>query len=185
MAGFYRRFCPNFSAIAAPLTSMLSPKKDYQWSDECQRAFDSIKLMLSSDPVLHSPYFTQPFELHVDACDTGSGAALLQKSGTTNVFHPVSYFSSKFKKHQRSYSTVAKEALSLILALDHFKYFLHGSPFPICVRTDHNPLRFINKMQNSNQRLMRWSLLLQEYDLVINHIKGAENVIADTLSRSG
>ena len=103
----------------------------------------------------------------------------------SQFLHPVSYFSAKFKKHQRSYATIEKEALALILALEHFRYFLHDSVFPVCVRTDHNPLKFIKKMQNSNQRLMRWAIMLQEFNLEIYHIKGTENIIPDTLSRSG
>ena len=184
MAGFYRCFCRNFSNVVAPLTALLSPKKPYQWSQDCQQAFENVKLLLSTDPVLRSPDFSRPFELHVDACDYGAGAVLFQRDAT-GFLHPVSYFSSKFKKHQFSYATIEKEALSLVLALEHFRYFLHDSPYPVCIRTDHNPLRFINKMQNSNQRLMRWAIMLQEYNLEIYHIKGTENIIPDTLSRSG
>ena len=65
MAGFYRRFCQNFSSVVAPLTSLLSPKMEYKWTPDCQQAFDNVKLLLSTDPVLRAPDFTRPFELHV------------------------------------------------------------------------------------------------------------------------
>ena len=184
MAGFYRRFCPNFSSVVAPLTALLSPKLTYQWTEDSQQAFEKIKLLLSSAPVLKSPDHTIPFELHVDACEVAAGAVLLQKDTHSGILHPVCYFSSKFKKHQLAYSTIEKECLALILALDHFRYFVHDSPFPVCVRTDHNPLAFLYKMQNSNQRLMRWSMLLQDFNLTLEHIRGSHNVVADTLSRS-
>ena len=107
-----------------------------------------------------------------------------EKEDGNGVDHPVSYFSKKFNKHQKNYSTIEKECLSLILALQHFEVYLTSSPSPIVVFSDHNPLIFIHKMKNKNQRLLRWSLLLQEYNLDIRHIKGKDNIISDALSRA-
>ena len=73
--------------------------------------------------------------------------------------------------------------LSLILALQHFKVYLTSSSPPTVVFSYHNPLTFIHKMKNKNQRLLRWSLLLQEYNFDIRHIKGNDNIISDALSR--
>ena len=86
--------------------------------------------------------------------------------------------------HQRRYSTIEKEALSLLFALQHFEVYVGSSPSPVIVYTDHNPLVFLMRMQNSNQRLMRWSLLVQDFNLDIRHKKGTENVLADALSRT-
>ena len=97
----------------------------------------------------------------------------------------ICYFSKKFDKHQKNYSTIEKECLALLLSLQHFDVYLSLTLYPVLVFTDHNPLTFINKMNNKNQRLTRWSLSLQEYDLVVKHIKGKDNVIADALSRAG
>ena len=102
----------------------------------------------------------------------------------SGVDHPVCYFSKKFNKHQKNYSTAEKECLSLILALQHFEVYLTLSSSPIAVFSDHNPLTFIHKMKNKNQRLLRWSLLLQEYNLDIRHIKGKDNIIPYDLSRA-
>ena len=124
MAGFYRCFCPNFSSVVAPLTGMLCPKVNYQWTTECQQAFDKIKLLLSCTPVLRTPNYNQPFEIHIDACDVGAGAVLLQRDELSAIMHPICYYSSKFKKHQLAYSTIEKECLALILALEYFKYFI-------------------------------------------------------------
>ena len=104
---------------------------------------------------------------------------------SNGVDHPVSYFSKKFNKHQKNYSTIEKECLSLIVvALQHFEVYLTSSSSPIRVFSDHNPLIFIHKMKNKNQRLLRWSLLLQEYNLDIKHTKGKDNIICDALSRA-
>ena len=103
--------------------------------------------------------------------------------GEDGIDHPISYFSKKFDKHQRNYSTVEKGCFALILTLEHFDVYLGTTVHPVLVFTDHNPLTFIHRMKNINQRLARWSLTLQEYNLDVRHIKGKENVMADGLSR--
>ncbi len=99
------------------------------------------------------------------------------------IDHPVCYFSRKFNKHQLNYSTIEKEALALLMALQYFEVYIGSSNYPVIVFTDHNPLVFLSRMYNQNQRLMRWSLIVQGYNLVIKHKKGVENVIADAPSR--
>ena len=113
----------------------------------------------------------------------GAGGVLLQ-GDDSGVDHPVFYFSKTFNKHKKNYSTAEKECLSLILAFQHFEVFITSSSSPIVVFSDHNPLTFIHKMKNKNQRLLRWSLLLQEYNLYIRHIRGKDNIIPDALSRA-
>ena len=84
---------------------------------------------------------------------------------------------------QTCYSTIEQEALALLFALQFFNVYLGSSSRPIVVYTDHNPLVFIHRMYNQNQRLMRWALIVQGYNLEIRHKKGSENVGADALSR--
>ncbi len=83
-----------------------------------------------------------------------------------------------------SYSTIEKEALALLLVVQHFEVYLGSSVQPIIVYTDHNPLIFLSNMSFSNQRLLHWALKLQDFHLQIQHIRGTDNVIADALSRS-
>ena len=116
-------------------------------------------------------------------CHAGAGSVLLQEDGN-GVDHPVSYFSKKFNKYQKNYSTIEKECQFLSLALQHFEVYLTSSLSPIVVFSDHNPLIFIHKMKNKNQRLLRWSLLLQEYNLDISHIKAKDNITSIALSRA-
>ena len=130
---------------------------------------------------MSAPNFDSQFKLAVDGSDFAAAAVLMQdKEG---VDHPICYFSKKFSKCHRNYSTVEKECLALILSLQHFEVYVSFSQQSLIVFSDHNPLVFLHKMKNKNQRLLRWSLLLQEYDLAIQHIKGKDNVIADCLSR--
>ena len=108
---------------------------------------------------------------------------MLMQDGEGDVCHPVCYFSVKFKHHQLNYSTIEKETLAMLLALQHFEVYVGASPSPVVVYTDHNPLVFLTQMYNHNQRLMRWALLAQGYNLEIRHKKGTDNVVADAVSR--
>ena len=131
---------------------------------------------------MKSPDYEKTFKLIIDSSDVGTGSVLVQEA-SDGLDHPVSYFSKKFLKYQKNYSVVEKETLGLVLALEHFDVYLGSTPFKIKVYTDHNPLTFLKTMKNKNQRLVRWSLALQEYNLEIQHIPGSENVVADALSR--
>ncbi|KAL2083779.1 hypothetical protein ACEWY4_021552 [Coilia grayii] len=86
------------------------------------------------------------------------------RRGLMGLITPFIYFSEKFLKHQLNYSTIEKEALAL-LALHHFKVYVGSSSVPVTVFTDHNPLIFLSRMKNTNQRIMRWSLYLQGFNL--------------------
>ena len=125
-----------------------------------------------------APDFDRCFKLAVDASDVGIGAVLLQENNN-GIDHPVCYFSKKFNKHQKNYSTIGKECLALILAIQHFEVYLTSSTSPIVVFSDHNPFGFLHKLKNKNQRLLRWSLLLQEFNLDIRHIKRKVNIIPE------
>ncbi len=118
----------------------------------------------------------------MDASGNGAGAVLLQEDDQ-GIDHPVCYYSKKFNRHQVNYSTIEKEALALLLTLQHSEVYIGSSPQPIDVYTDHNPLVFLQRMCNKNQRHMRWALVCQSFNLQINYKKGADNVIADSLSR--
>ena len=121
MAGYCRKFCNSFSVIAQPLTNLLSKRVKLIWTDNCQKSFEKLKAILKSAPVLLAPSFNKEFKIAVDVSDVGAGSVLLQEDDI-GVDHPVCYYSKKFNKHQRNYSTIEKECLSLILALQHFEF---------------------------------------------------------------
>ena len=181
MIGFYRRFVHNFAHIATPLTDLLKGKNTYTWDDKCQLAFETLKEVLCIDPVLRVPDFSRGYKLACDASDCAVGAVLLQED-ELGVDRPVAYFSKKLSPPQTRYSTIEKEALSIVLALQHFQYYLTTSQ-PTLILTDHKPLIYISTLSNVNRRLMRWALFLQNFNLKFMHVKGRDNVIADRLSR--
>ena len=182
LVGYYRGFCKNFSSVVAPLTDLLKAKNEFLWSTGCQMAFNRVRSLLCSAPVLAAPRLDRAFQLQVDASHVGAGAVLMQEDDR-GIGRPVCFFSRKFNSYQLNYSTIEKEALALIWALQHFDVYL-GTGVPLVVHTDHNPLTFLNSMCCPNQRLMRWCLFLQDYSLDIRHIKGTDNVVADALSRA-
>ena len=100
MAGYYRKFCDNFSVIAEPLTNLLSKRTKFIWTNDCQKTFDILKDILKNEPVLLASNIAKEFKLAVDASDTGAGSVLMQEVGN-GVDHPASYFSKKFNKHQK------------------------------------------------------------------------------------
>ena len=174
MAGYNKKFCSNCSDIAFSLTNLLPKNAKCIWTDQTENGFNKIKVILISEPVLIAPDFQKQFKLAIDASDMGCGGFLMQE-GEDGIDHPISYFSKKFDKHQRNYSilrAIEKECLALILALEHFDVYLGTTVHPVLVFTDHNPFTFIHRMKNKNQRLVRWSLTLQEYNLDIRYIKG-------------
>lgn len=132
--------------------------------------------------MLLAPIFDEPFKLAVDACDIGVGAVLIQ-ADEAGLDRPVAYFSRKLNKHQRAYSTIEKEALGLVLAVKHLEVYVSHSGREVVVYTDHNPLSFLAKFKMSNSRVFRWALVLQPYSLVIQHVAGKDNILADALSR--
>lgn len=180
MTGYYRKFCPHYSTIAAPLTNLLKKGIAFRWEESCEQAFQALKSFLRNAPILHAPDFRQEFVVCVDASNSGCGAVLLQTCNDTQ--HPIAFFSKKFNGAQLNYSTIEKETLGMVLALEHFDIYVTCAGH-VTVLSDHNPLSFLMKMRNSNQRLMRWSLTLQRYNPTVVHIPGSKNVLADALSR--
>ncbi|XP_044843600.1 uncharacterized protein LOC123349509, partial [Mauremys mutica] len=144
LAGYYRRFIPQFASIAAPLTELLKKNSPRQvrWTAECEVAFQTLKDRLCQEPVLYSPDFDKPFILQTDASKTGVGAVLSQDMEGGD--HPVIYLSRKLFPRERNYSVIEKEALAVKWACDALRFFLLGAPFTLV--TDHAPLQWLMRM---------------------------------------
>lgn len=181
--GYYRKFVPNFSAMAAPLTDMTRKGSPAQldWSPVHVRTFEALKKLMSTAPILRLPDLDRPFVLRTDASDRGLGAVLLQEY-EEDIF-PVLYLSRKLNKAEVSYAVIEKECLAIVWAVNKLQLYLHGREFQL--ETDHQPLVWLNTAKISNARVMRWALLLQPYRFVIRSIEGLNNVGADLLSRCG
>ncbi|XP_065859870.1 uncharacterized protein [Euphorbia lathyris] len=177
--GFYRRFIKDFSKIARPMTQLLLKDANFVFTPECLESFNTLKDKLIKAPIMVSPNWDLPFELMCDASDTAVGACLGQK--VDKICRPISYASRTLNDAQLNYTTTEKELLAVIFALDKFRSYLVLSK--VIVYTDHAALRYLFSKQDAKPRLLRWILLLQEFDLEIRDKKGVENVVADHLSR--
>ncbi|RVW27280.1 Retrovirus-related Pol polyprotein from transposon 17.6 [Vitis vinifera] len=177
-AGFYRRFIKGFSSLSKPLCELLAKDAKFIWDERCQNSFDQLKKFLTTTPIVRAPNWQLPFELMCDASDFAIGAVLGQREdGKPYVIY---YASETLNEAQRNYTTTEKELLAVVFALDKFRAYLVGSF--IIVFTDHSALKYLLTKQDAKARLIRWILLLQEFDLQIKDKKGVENVVADHLS---
>ncbi|CAM4598209.1 unnamed protein product [Lepidochelys olivacea] len=182
LAGYYRRFVPHYSQIAAPLTDLTKKKQPnaVQWTGKCQKAFNKLKATLMSDPILRAPDFDKPFLVTTDASERGVGAVLMQK-GPDQEFHPVVFLSKKLSERESNWSVTEKECYAIVYALEKLRPYVWGRRFHL--QTDHAALKWLHTVKETNRKLLRWSLALQDFDFDIQHISGASNKVADALSR--
>ena len=179
VSGFYRKFVPGYSTIAAPLTDLLKKDADFVWSDEQQKAFESLKGKLETPPILVFPNFKNTFYLATDASNIGIGGVLMQK--IDNKFRPLAYYSRKLKPNEAKLSVTDREALAVVQNLIHFKYIIMGHP--IIIMTDHKPVLDLFNNPGHSPRRARMFMNLQDFDPQFKYIKGSSNIIADHLSR--
>ncbi|KAK1693734.1 hypothetical protein QYE76_010431 [Lolium multiflorum] len=178
-AGFYRRFIKDFSKISKPLTNLLQKDVPFVFDDDCKEAFETLKKALTTAPVVEPPDWNLPFEIMCDASDFAVGAVLGQRvDKKLNVIH---YASKTLDAAQRNYATTEKELLAVVFACDKFRPYIVDSK--VTIHTDHAAIRYLMTKKDAKPRLIRWVLLLQEFDLHIIDRKGADNPVADNLSR--
>ncbi|XP_039134224.1 uncharacterized protein LOC120271614 [Dioscorea cayenensis subsp. rotundata] len=178
-AEFYRRFIKNFSKIARPLTRLLEKDIPFEFDNDCMTSFMALREKLIQAPIMVSPDWDSPFELMCDASDFAVGAVLGQRRD--KHFHPIYYASKTLTGGQANYTTTEKELLAVVFAVDKFRSYLVLSK--VVVYTDHSALRYLLSKSDAKPRLIRWVLLLQEFDLEIKYKRGVENLAADHLSR--
>ncbi|XP_027156215.1 uncharacterized protein LOC113756986, partial [Coffea eugenioides] len=177
--GFYRRFIKDFSKISHPLCKLLQKDVVFHFDDNCKSAFDTLKGSLTSAPVVRPPNWSLPFEIMCDASNFAVGAVLGQKEGRAS--YVIYYTSRTLDGAQCNYSTTEKELLAIVFALEKFRSYLLGTK--VIIYSDHAALKYLLNKKEAKPRLIRWILLLQEFNLEIKDKRGAENMVADHLSR--
>lgn len=179
LSGYYRRLVPKYAQIANPLTE-LTKKNSFRWTKKAQEAFEKLKSVLTTAPVLGNPDFNEQFIVQTDASDLGGAAILSQKiDGKERV---IVYFSVKWDEQEIKYSATEKEALAVLKAIENFRGYIYGTQFVVI--TDAAALTYIKTMKVEGQRrLSRWALTLSEYDMTIKHRAGRLSVAPDALSR--
>ena len=178
-AGFYRRFIKNFSKIARPLCRLLEKDTRFNFDDSCKAAFEEIKIRLVQAPIMAAQEWDQRFEIMCDASDFAMGAVLGQRK--EKIFKAIYYASRTFNEAQENYSTTENEMLAIVFACEKYRTYILGSH--VIVHTDHAAIKYLMSKKEAKPRLIRWVLLLQEFDLEIKDKRSCDNVIADHLSR--
>ncbi|KAI0493304.1 hypothetical protein KFK09_027580 [Dendrobium nobile] len=174
LANFYRRFIRGFSIIIAPITDCLK-QKIFQWGPEQERSFSTLKEALSSAPVLAVPNFQKPFHVDTDASAIGVGAVLSQED------RPVEFFSEKLSPARQNWSAYEQELYAVVRALKQWEHYLLHQDFILC--SDNHALQYINSQKTVNKMHARWVTFLQRFSFVLKHKSGAQNRVADALSR--
>ena len=177
--GFYRRFIIDFSKIAKPLCRLLGKDAKFNLDESFQSSIEKIKSRLVEAPIMAKPDWTKEFKIMCDASDYAMGAVLGQK--TDKMFRAIYYANKTFNEVQENYSTTEKEMLAIVFAYEKFRPYILGSH--VIIHTDHVAIKYLMVKKEAKPRLIRWVLLLQEFDLEIKDKKGCDNVIADHLSR--
>ncbi|GLB43819.1 putative chromo (CHRromatin Organisation MOdifier) domain containing protein [Lyophyllum shimeji] len=178
---FYRKFIRDFATVAQPLYWLTRKNHQFKWTEGCPKAFDTLKILLTSAPVLTLPTDDSPYKIEADASDYASGAVLSQLQ--SKAWHPMAYLSKSFTAAERNYEIHDKEMLAIIRALKEWRYLVQGSRHKIEIWTDHKNLEYFLTARKLNRRQVRWSVLLADYDYTLKHRLGKTMLKPDALSR--
>ncbi|XP_011859426.1 PREDICTED: uncharacterized protein LOC105556922 [Vollenhovia emeryi] len=180
LVGYYRRFIPQFSKIAKPLSDLLKKDTPFNFQQKHIEAFDTLRNCLCTEPILQYPDFNQPFVLTTDASGYAIGGILSQ--GKIGKDLPIAYVSRVLNKAEQNYSVIEKECLAIVYCTNHFRPYLYGQKFTIV--TDHKPLIWLYSIKDPSSRLWKWRAKLVEYNYEFYYKKGTSNTNADALSRN-
>ena len=178
-ARFYRRFIKDFSKISKPLCRSLEKDTNFDFDESCRFAFEEIKSRSVTAPIMATPDWNKEFEIMCDVGDYAMGAILGQR--IEKIFKAIYYASKTFNEAQENYSTTDKEMLAMVFTCEKFRPYILGSY--VIIHTDHATIKYLIAKKDAKPRLIKWVLLLQEFDLEIKENKGSDNVIANHLSR--
>ncbi|XP_057755441.1 uncharacterized protein LOC130974589 [Arachis stenosperma] len=175
LANYYRRFIKGYSAKAAPLTDLLKKNHSWEWSKECQKAFDELKAGITEGLVLALPNYSKVFEVHTDASDYAIGGVLMQEG------HPIAFESHKLNDTKRRYTVQEKEMTAVVHCLRTWRHYLLGSHF--IVKIDNVATSYFQTQKKLSPKQARWQDFLAEFDFEFEYKSGKTNVVADALSR--
>lgn len=182
LCSYFRRYVKDFSKIARPLTTLLKKETPFIWTETQENSFKKLKDALAEEVVLAFPIFSDPAALFYVTCDSSDyaiGSCLSQ--GELPNDRPIYFFSKTLSETQRRYSTIQKELLAIVESIKAFRVYLYGRFFILI--TDHKPLCYLFNMKDCGSRLFRQKLELMDYNFKILYRPGAQNVVADALSR--
>lgn len=183
-ANFYRRFIRDFSLIARPLIELTKKSIQWDWSKDCQAAFEILKNEFIKSPILRhfDPDPDRKCIVEVDLSDWAHGGTLSQYDDE-GILHPVAYFSRRLSSTEVNYEIYDKELLAVVNALEHWRPELEGTLEPISILTDHKNLEYFMSTKILNRRQARWSEFLSRFNFIIIYRPGKQGGTPDSLTR--
>jgi hypothetical protein len=178
---FYQRFIKDFSKIAKPLFDLTRKEQKWEWNDNCEKAFQELKAIFTSKPMLVLPDTNKKFRIECNAADYARGAVLSQLE-EDGLYHPVAYLLKSLNEAEQNYNIYDKELLAIIGALDTWRHYLEGCKHQIEIITNHKNLEYFKKAQKLTRRQARWALFLTRFEFILIHKAGKTNKV-DGLSR--
>lgn len=184
LANYYGKFVHNMANTLSPLYKLLRKDVKFDWNEDCDRAFQTIKKTITSDNILCHFDPDLPVVLTCDASNKGIGAILSHRFPNGDC-KPMAFASRTYNKAEENYSTIHKEALAIVFGVQKHYQILIGRHF--ILQTDHKPLLSIFKPSNgipimAAGRVQRWAVYLSGFDFTIEYVKSANN-LSDTFSR--
>jgi hypothetical protein len=181
-ANFYRWFIKKFSKLILPLNNLLQKNTEFDWNDQCQEAFETLKGWFLQEPVLMMPDHSKPFQIESDASKYASGVVLTQ-TDINGDRHPVAFLSKTFTDTERQYKIYDRELLGIVQALKEWRHYIQGSGHTTLIHMDHQNLTYFQKAQKLSDWQARWSLFLSEFDIKLQHLPENKIILSDALSK--
>jgi hypothetical protein len=181
-ANFYRQFIKKFSELILSLNNLLQKDMKFDWNDQCQEAFETLKRQFLQEPVLMMPNHSKPFQIESDTSKYASGVVLTQ-TDINGDRHPVAFLSKTFTDMEQRYKIYDRELLGIVQALKEWRHYIQGSGHTTLIHMDHRNLAYFRKAQKLSDRQARWSLFLSEFDIKLQHLPGNKMILSDALSR--
>lgn len=175
LTSYYRKFIKNYGIMTRPLTALLKKGVPFKWAELQQQAFSQVKWAMVQAPVLALPDFSQEFIVETDACDKGIGAVLLQNG------HPIAYLSKALGVKAQALFTYEKECLAILMAVNKWRAYLQNNEFVI--QTNHKSLTHLGEQKLTTSMQHKAFIKLMGLQYKIRYKQGAENRVADALSR--
>jgi len=176
LASYYRKFIKNFAKVGAPLTNLLKKSAvTYDWDEECDEAFETLKGILVKAPVLKLPDFDKDFEIHSDASNFAIGGVIVQDG------RPVAFESKKLSETERRWPNHEKEMWAVIHCLKTWGHYIGSKD--VVVWSDNVTLKYFSTQPKLSSKQVRWQDTLALFNVDIRHKPGKENIVPDALSR--
>jgi len=162
---------------------MLTRKDEkWRWEKPQQKAFDGLKQVFTTKPVLAALDLDKEFRVEADASNYATGGVLSMKC-SDKKWKPVAFISKSLSDTEWNYEIHDKEMLAVVRCLEAWRHFLEGATVKFEIWTDHKNLEYFMKAQKLNRRQARWALYLSRFDFTLKHVPGSKMGKADSLSR--